>query len=343
LAAKRHIGVIAGQQRAKPELLLSSSMADPTLVTAITYDSWLADTLRDYVSGAELISYYIHVSGEPEDIDGYEQVPTFPVNQADQDFIDSVFLWLDPLIDLDFRRQPSYDGTAIDLYAVPAIVGEEDLIIGLTSPLDGWYDVQWLHEGPATQPASKSELITILHEIGHALGLTHPNEEPWDERYDTSDTVMSYNDNLDVEAWFTSADLAALVSLWGAEDDLISPRQRFAGTRWNDRLIGSSVGDDFYGKAGNDRIYANGATFEDPDVITSGRGKDRIVLDGSGFAQILDFRDRRDRITFPGVAPAELSLQADGGDAWIYRGDTLLAQVVDAAYLLSANAMGVIA
>ncbi len=318
-------------------------MADPTLVTAITYDSWLADTLRDYVSGTELITYYIHVSGEPEDVDGYEQVETSPINQEDQDFIDSIFLWLDPLIDLDFRRQASYDGTAIDLYAVPAIVGEEDVIIGLTSPLDGWYDVQWLHEGPATASASKSECITILHEIGHALGLNHPNEEPWDERYDTSDTVMSYNDNLDVEAWFTSSDLAALISLWGAEDDLFSPRQSFTGTRWNDRLVGSSVGDDFNGKAGNDRIYANGATVDDPDVITSGRGSDRIVLDGSGFAQILDFQDRRDRITVQGVATTEISLQDDGGDAWIFRGDAVLAQVVDAAGLLSINGLGVIA
>lgn len=59
---------------------------------------------------------------------------------------------------------------------------------------------------------------TILHELGHSLGLRHPDDNPWDSRYSTLDTVQSYNYRpTDLrDPFFTSLDVEAFIDLWGA-------------------------------------------------------------------------------------------------------------------------------
>ena len=61
---------------------------------------------------------------------------------------------------------------------------------------------------------------TLTHEIGHALGLSHPNEDPYNTNWDSSDTIMSYNvPKSGYSTSFSEADLNALISIWGREDD----------------------------------------------------------------------------------------------------------------------------
>lgn len=63
---------------------------------------------------------------------------------------------------------------------------------------------------------------TIFHEVGHALGLTHPGTGGFDEAYTTADTIMSYNVT-DPRPWFRPLDLVRMQELWGHDSKDLDP------------------------------------------------------------------------------------------------------------------------
>lgn len=118
-----------------------------------------------------------------------------------------------------------------------AYVAANDATSHMAQPGDIWVNNQY---ASATFEAGSFNFAAFLHEIGHALGLTHPHDVPrFDEAYDlTVYTVMSYHDanhihrtfglNGGVLRAFTSEvyastpmvlDIAAIQSRYGADPD----------------------------------------------------------------------------------------------------------------------------
>lgn len=137
-------------------------------------------------------------------------VTALPVSAAEADFIRATLNRVDELTGLKLVEKQRRGPSEIDFYAVERY--KSDSLIGQTTRRNGWYEITWKNRAGAGM--NRSEKSTITHEIGHPLGLDHPYGKPWSGRYDTKDTIMSYNDTSNTG--FTQTDWAALQSLWGA-------------------------------------------------------------------------------------------------------------------------------
>ncbi|PWJ21941.1 hypothetical protein [Jannaschia seohaensis] len=149
-----------------------------------------------------------------------------------------------------------------------------------------------------------SAYLTLLHELGHALGLSHPHEgvkvlTNWLDGLDH--TVMTYNNfapslptrpqHLDVEAlrhiygppqdtedWTFAYDrrTETLGIAGGAGDDVILTRGfggKAGGRGGNDGLVGSVTNDTLSGGPGNDTLYGVAGW----DRLQGDEGDDRLV------------------------------------------------------------------
>ena len=179
----------------------------------ITYDIW--DSIYPYSSVKDASNSFSVMRHTPE--------------QAE--FIRSTFNKLDALIDVDFEEvsygySAGYEDAQIEIYrtydsdyslwenASPESVG---------GGVQGSYrsDRQYVHWRDVSESDSFNiaEKETIVHEIGHALGLNHPHDDGYHSGWDDSDSVMSYNDGGGDALFFTYLDIRALQSIWGVEVD----------------------------------------------------------------------------------------------------------------------------
>jgi hypothetical protein len=120
---------------------------------------------------------------------------------------------------------------------------------------------------------------TLLHELGHMLGLKHPHEDTIllpAAQDNTAYTLMSYNDAPGTAPYtaYNSIDLAALAWIYGG-DGLGGERGiHSAGGRY---LIGSITGETLQGTSLNDKLRGE----QGDDMIYGGEGTDTAIFGGS--------------------------------------------------------------
>ena len=68
-------------------------------------------------------------------------------------------------------------------------------------------------EGASKKFNELDTISTIWHELGHTVGLTHPDDYGYNPDFNQLDTVMSYNITQPPNPYYTDADRAALMSI----------------------------------------------------------------------------------------------------------------------------------
>lgn len=141
-------------------------------------------------------------------------------------------------------------------------------------------NVEW---GPSNRDLTPGGVgyQTLLHELGHALGLGHPFHESGEEHHvhlptnqdNTVNTIMSYTDIGGPYSTFSPYDIAALNWLYGG-DGLGGAYGINTGGRY---LTGTSGADTLTGSTGDDMFVGMGGT----DVINGGLGNDTVQFNGA--------------------------------------------------------------
>lgn len=149
--------------------------------------------------------------------------------------------------------------------------------------------VEWAGENQAPSPGNYG-YETLLHELGHALGLKHPFEDttrlPTAED-NTSNSVMSYTDSGGPYSTFSPYDVAALMWIYGGDGlggayGVSTDGKYLVGTGAGNQLSGGNGNDQLQGLAGNDSI--NGGAGDDIAVYSGNRANYTVTATASGFA-----------------------------------------------------------
>ncbi|WP_377701844.1 DUF4214 domain-containing protein [Pseudoduganella sp. UC29_71] len=157
----------------------------------------------------------------------------------------------------------SYSGTQVSAYSAKAYIYLDN--------------VQWGGQNAVLNGGEGAE--TLLHEIGHMLGLKHPFEgsiQLPDATDNTSYTLLSYTSSGGPYNSYSPYDIAALNWLYGGDGlggalgvNSTGGGRYYTGTGAADTLTGGSGADALQGGAGNDVL--NGGAGSDTAIYTGAR------------------------------------------------------------------------
>ena len=147
-------------------------------------------------------------------------------------------------------------------------------------PDDYRWDFGSSGRGTGTQAERNMFYNTALHEVGHAIGISHSNiagvlmSGPDD--YGGGPRYTPYGSQ---RAELAADDVAAAQALYGPAPHS-SPATR-TGTNGNDRLVGTSGNDTIYGEGGHDTLYGEAGDDElsgwtGNDLLHGGPGNDKV-------------------------------------------------------------------
>ena len=183
------------------------------------------ETMTFYISDTKGLQSIKHYSINDSGI--LEILSTITINgiehrEIEKKFIRDTLQSLDKIIDIDFTEMFNDDGSELDIYYIKDASSFQSNVAGQTIPqqttIGSWTDILWKMSNNSIDNSDHNN--TLIHEIGHALGLSHPYDDPFNKNWNTDHTVMSYNKGLNGwNTWYTNEDINALISIWGREDD----------------------------------------------------------------------------------------------------------------------------
>ena len=206
------------------------------LTTEDLVDSKLVSHTKLVTSNEEQLTYYIdktqglnNIQYSKSNNGSIEYIDTINIfnvghNSSYEAYINESFKKLDSIIDLDFIEMSHNNGSMLDIYQISYSSFFEDNIIGQAlaqrNEAGTWWDIFWKDSPETGDIDIQANQNTILHEIGHTLGLSHPFDDPFNKEWNSNDTIMSYNAAPDGwDNWFSQNDLNALIRIWGREND----------------------------------------------------------------------------------------------------------------------------
>lgn len=185
-------------------------------------------------SGNHVVRYNLVEAGRATDPllnHDFKGTTTIAFSDEEIAFIESVFERLSTSIAIQPQAVTSFNAPQqLDIASVERIPGDKST----DGIVDTWVPVRSRSGELNTQESyvtahlelqhdaglSNYEKSLIVHELGHALGLEHPDGRPNSRKYDDRDTVMSYNKGGATYAeWYSTADIQALTEIWGAQNE----------------------------------------------------------------------------------------------------------------------------
>lgn len=192
------------------------------------------DAFNYYTTNGGKINVWVDVAGVSTELwGGTESITAKPITEENQNDVQTAINQLNTLLDVEFalvdtpqdltlriigRHKEDTDGWSYGGYTYSYTTDGDGTLTGVEIP---YMDV--------SMTISEDGLFdyhTLLHEIGHALGLAHPMEASGGSKgsgdmfFPTNiETVMAYEEGLyDQEKpniWYTDSDMNSLQALWG--------------------------------------------------------------------------------------------------------------------------------
>ena len=200
----------------------ANTSSDSEFPDRILVSSTFGDITKDYIDwpNNDTLTYTIFDRERNTSL-----VTTNSHSDTEEEFINSTVDEVDEIIGLDFEYSNNIQNSEIVFVSVDRYRpwGPGDGVAGQVVQTNNRWFVLWRDYTPNSDELIDYDKNTITHELGHALGLSHPGERPSNPRYNTiEDTVMSYNDlNGQWGTEFTENDYDALQMIWGAESNKI--------------------------------------------------------------------------------------------------------------------------
>ncbi len=249
---------------------------------------------------------------------------TFKHDKRHINFIEKTFRELDRALPVKFIESFDHNDADISIYFVDTNddVEWDNETYGMTYWEDDYIDILWQDADGKKRTFTNDDKMTLVHEIGHALGIDHPDGDGENPDFDTDITVMSYNKGREGwPSWYQDLDLEALHYLWGAVIEGSNKRDRLSGTNGDDEIYGHGDDDRINAKAGDDIIHP-GDFGKNKDIITTGSGEDVVVLDEDSYVYITDFKTGSDEIDVTALSNLDTWTKGNstyiGDDDYIY-------------------------